>query len=160
MILEEEKWPKQFCSRKSWQIEKDRALFPAKRGESWSQSDNFYCDHGKRFKEPAPIMFSFVNRLRWHHGSISETQNSVCFCQFEILGRALNALFSVQISSVLQVEEEFHVFNFRCLQEPTFQYGNCTKPLWKLVVNIWIHIEWRWWKRWSGLVVLMSFDGE
>ena len=31
-LYEEEKWPKQFCSRKSWQIEKDRALFPAKRG--------------------------------------------------------------------------------------------------------------------------------
>ena len=52
-----------------------------------------------------------------------------CFCQFDRLGRALNALFSVQISSVLQVEEKNHVFTSRCLQELKFQDSDCTKPL-------------------------------
>ena len=59
-----------------------------------------------------------------------------CFCQFDRLGRALNALFSVQISSVLQVEEKIHVSPPDVCKNQHFKIVIVQNHCGKLVVNI------------------------
>ena len=83
MILEEEKWPKQFCSRKSWQIEKDRALFPAKRGRKLESEWQLLLWPWEKIQSTSTNNV-FILPTGWGHimDQFPKLKILFCFCQF------------------------------------------------------------------------------
>ena len=83
MILEEEKWPKQFCSRKSWQIEKDRALFPAKRGRKLESEWQLLLWPWEKIQSTSTNNV-FIFPTGWGHimDQFPKLKILFCFCQF------------------------------------------------------------------------------